>query len=375
DVVSAKVRRSARTHPVSSKRDPAALREAMAEVVSHLNRSVRPVIYAGVEIERFDLREKLITLVEKLSLPIATSIEGKAVFPEDHPNFVGIYMGRAGSELARQSVEGSDCLLMLGAFLTDVNTGLFTARVDRSKVISASSEELSVSYHRYADVTLVDLIEHLLESVEVKRWEFVRPGHPEVPRTAAPGRLRTDQVIEELNSFITPGRYVVVSDVGDCLYASVALQTDHFLAPGYYNSMGFGVPAAIAAQLATPERRAIALVGDGGFRMTGVELSTAARLGLNPIVLLWNNASYATMRAIAGRQGYFELAAWDYVEVAKALGGSGVRVETRAELREALRTAEGSAQFFLIDALLDPDDISPVWQRIADEVRSRIEHR
>jgi TPP-dependent 2-oxoacid decarboxylase len=91
-----------------------ALEEAMEEVASMYEWSRAPVIYAGVEIMRLNLRKKLIALSEKLNLPVVTSIEGKAVFPEDHPNFIGIYMGRAGDEAARQAVEGSDCALMLG---------------------------------------------------------------------------------------------------------------------------------------------------------------------------------------------------------------------------------------------------------------------
>lgn len=375
DVADAKVRGVSKIRSAPPAKDPAALKEAMQEVVFRLNSSQRPVVYAGVEVVRFNLREKLIALVEKLNLPLATSIEGKAVFPEDHPNFVGIYMGRAGSELAREYVEGSDCLLMVGAFLTDVNTGLFTAKVDRPNVISASSEEIAVSYHRYPDVNLVDFIEYLLASDEVKRQEFIRPEPLQAPRPPSPGRLRTADIIEELNAFVVPGRYIVVSDVGDCLYASIDLRTDHFLGPGYYNSMGFGVPAAVAAQLAVPDRRAIAVVGDGGFQMTGMELSTAKKLGLNPIVILWNNGGYATMQALAGRKPYFTLHPWDYVGIAKALGGRGIRVETRGELREALKAAEGSPVFFLIEAVIDSDDISPAWQRIAKEVRARISKR
>src|SRR5262249_7173745 len=150
-------------------------------------------------------------------------------------------------------------------------------------------------------------------------------------------------------------------DVGDCLYASVDLRTDLFLGPGYYNSMGFGVPAALAVPLARPDRRAIALVGDGGFQMTGLELSTARRLRQNPIVILFDNGAYAMMQTIGGRKPYFELPRWEYPALARALGGRSVRVETRAELRAALTEAEQSPDFFLIDAILDPTDVSPTW--------------
>lgn len=355
--------------------DRPALKEAMAEVVARLNRSLRPVIYAGVEIERFDLRERLIALVEKLNLPIATSLEGKTVFPENHPNFIGLYMGRVGSETARERIEKADCVLMLGAFLTDVNTGLFTAKIDRARLISASSEEVVVSYHHYPQVTLVDLLDYLLTSEEVKRHSFIPPSRAPVSRRPLGERLQPLTVIEELNRLLEPGRYIVISDVGDCLYASVELRTDHFLGPGYYNSMGFGVPAAIAAALAVPERRVIALVGDGGFRMTGMELGTARHLGVNPTVILWNNRGYGTLQAIAGTKAYFHLPPWDYVTLAKSLGGDGVRVTTRRQLRQALEMATASRQFFLVEAILPEDRVSPTWQRIAAEVRARLRPR
>jgi len=372
DVVFAPGSRSHRTAPMTRRPDPVALREAMSEIVARLNRSRRPVIYAGVEIERFGLNKKLVAVAEKLNLPVVTSMEGKTVFPETHRNFVGIYMGRVGSAEAREVVEGSDCVLMLGALLTDVSTGLFTARVDQASLISASPEEVSVSHHRYPDVNLVDLVEFLLTTRAVKR-RALRTSRRRSARLSAPsGSLTTRAIVEELNAFLTPGRFTVVSDVGDCMYACVDLRTDTFLGPGYYNSMGFAVPAAIAAELAWPDRRPVALVGDGGFQMTGMDLGTAKTHGLRPIVILFNNGGFATMQAIAGKKPYFTVTQWDYVRIAESLGGRGARVQTRAAFRGALSEALRSHDAFLIEAILSPTDISPTWKRIADEIRSRL---
>lgn len=361
------------TRSAPKRAERAALEEAMAEVVERLNRSLRPVVYAGVEIERFDLREKLIALVEKLNISVVTSVEGKTVFPENHPHFVGLYMGQVGSEAAREVIEQADCVVMLGAFLTDVNTGLFTAKIDRAKLISASSDEVVVSYHRYAGVSLVETIDYLLASEEVQPHSLFSVTGPDRPKGRPGVRLEPLTIIDEINRFLKPDRYIVVSDVGDCLYASVDLRTDHFLGPGYYNSMGFGIPAAIAAGLAMPERRVIAFVGDGGFLMTGMELSTARRLALNPIIILWNNGCYGTLRAIGGPDRYYNLPPVDYVGLAQSLGGDGVRVETRRQFRQALDQATESETFFLIDAVLPADRMSRTWQRIAAEVRTRIQ--
>jgi len=372
DVVFATGARSQRAGLPARRPDPAALREVMGEVVARLNRSRRPVIYAGVEIERFGLMRKLVRLAEKLNLPVVTSMDGKTVFPETHRNFVGIYMGRVGSPEARQVVERSDCVLMLGALLTDVSTGLFTARVDQASLISASSEEVSVSFHRYPDVNLVELVQFLLTTRAVKRRALRIPRRRRAALAAPPGSLTTRAIVEELNTFLAPGRFTVVSDVGDCMYACVDLRTDTFLGPGYYNSMGFAVPAAIAAELAWPGRRPVALVGDGGFQMTGMDLGTAKAHGLRPIVILFNNGGFATMQAIAGKKPYFRVAPWDYVGIAESVGGRGVRVQSRATFRVALAEALRSRSAFLIEATLSPTDISPAWARIADEIRSRL---
>jgi indolepyruvate decarboxylase len=281
-------------------------------------------------------------------------------------------MGRAGSPEARKVVEQSDCVLMLGALQTDVSTGLFTARVDQVSLISASSEEVSVSFHRYPDVNLVDLVQFLLTTRAVKRRALRIPRHRRAARAVSGVSLTTRAIVEELNTFLTPGRFTVVSDVGDCMYACVDLRTDTFLGPGYYNSMGFAVPAAIAAELAWPNRRPVALVGDGGFQMTGMDLGTARAHGLRPIVILFNNGGFATIQAIAGKKPYFRVAPWDYVGIAESLGCRGVRVQSRAAFRAALSEALRSRGVLLIEAMLSPADVSPAWARIADEVRSRL---
>ncbi len=372
DVLRAPLRR-APARPSAPPRDPAAVDEALAEVVARIRASRRLVIYAGIETERFHLRSSLIALAEKLGVPVVTSIEGKCVFPEDHPNFVGIYMGAAGSEAARVQVEEADCLLVLGAFLTDVSTGFYTAQIDRSRVIAASAEDVAIGHHRYTGVGLADLLARLLASAALPSFGF-RGAVAAVPpvATGQDGRLRTGHIIEAVNALVASGGYVVVSDAGDCLYASVDLRTDLFLGPGYYNSMGFGVPAALAVPLARPDRRALVLVGDGAFQMTGLELSTARRLQQRPIVIVFDNGGYAMMQTIAGREPYFELPAWDYPGLARALGGRGTRVESRAELLTTLEEAERSREFYVIDAVLDPADVSPTWRRITEGIQRRI---
>ena len=183
--------------------------------------------------------------------------------------------------------------------------------------------------------------------------------------------LSVASMIEDLNELLNK-HYSVVSDVGDCLYAGLSLRTDIFIAPGYYSSMGFGVPAGIGAHLADPSRRPIILVGDGGFQMTGMEISTAVKLGLNPIVIVFNNASYAMLKFIDQQRDYYDLARWDYAGLAKAVGGNGVQATTRAEFKKALGEAQASDGLFLIDAVISKEDISPTLKRLTDHFGAKV---
>src|ERR1019366_4094133 len=106
------------------------------------------------------------------------------------------------------------------------------------------------------------------------------------------------RLFERLNSFLSDST-VVVADVGDALFGAADLfirQRTEFISPAYYTSMGFAVPACIGAQLANRKLRPLVLVGDGAFQMTGMELATVARYGLNPVVVLLNNRGYGTER-------------------------------------------------------------------------------
>jgi indolepyruvate decarboxylase len=133
--------------------------------------------------------------------------------------------------------------------------------------------------------------------------------------------------------------------------------------------LGYAVPAAIGLQLANPQLRPLVLVGDGAFQMTGLELSTAARFGLNPIVIVLNNGGYVTERFIL--DGPFnDITSWDYHRLPDVLGsGRGFVVETVEQLDAALAAARAHTQsFYLLDVRLDPRDISPALRRLTERL-------
>jgi len=126
-------------------------------------------------------------------------------------------------------------------------------------------------------------------------------------------KITVRRLFQRLNSFLTENMMVVV-DVGDALFGATDLFIRHrteFLGPAYYASMGFAVPASIGAQMANPKLRPLVLVGDGAFQMTGMELSTSVRYGLNPIVIVLNNFGYGTERHMQDG-AYNDVLLWHY---------------------------------------------------------------
>lgn len=367
DLVWAEIDEAEAWTPVAPQRDRAALTEAMQEMVDRLNQSRNPVILAGIDIMRLGLRDQVIRLAERYNLPVATSFMGKAVFPEHHPNFIGTYMGAAGHPYARRMVEESDCLLLLGVWLTDTETGRFTSLIARGTLIQMLADEVVISRHRYRQIGLAEVLTSWLESSEIKPREFRNDYEPEPP--GGDRRSIVAAVFSEL-SHLDDRRYTFTTDTGDCLFGAVALNAETILNPGYYASMGFGVPAALGAGLAAPDRRPIALVGDGGFQMTGMEIGTLVRYGVNAVVMVLNNGGYRSLEALGGTRTQWEIHPWDYVAVARALGAEGARVRTPEELRTALQVACDRTGVSLIEIVLDPDDISPTLRRLGKQVRA-----
>src|SRR3954468_553145 len=158
--------------------DTVALREALGEAVEMINRAKKPVILADVEVHRFGLQSELLKLVEKTNIPVAATIMGKSVVGESYPFYLGVYEGAMGRDEVRKYVEESDCGIMLGAFMTDINLGIFTARLDPARTISATSEKISIRYHNFDGIRFKDFLRGLLKE-KLKKRAAVKISRPE----------------------------------------------------------------------------------------------------------------------------------------------------------------------------------------------------
>ncbi|RRJ84833.1 indolepyruvate/phenylpyruvate decarboxylase [Aestuariirhabdus litorea] len=353
--------------------NPEAVTACAQEVLQRIAAANAPLILAGVEVRRYGLEAKVAELSRRLRLPVATTFMGRGLFSNTPCELIGSYIGIAGDPEVSRSVEESDQLLMLGVILCDTNFGVSSKRLDIRNTVNASDRQVKVGYHQYPQIPLSELVDQLLvETASVAEHRPATP--PDYPRDlcADNAPIQPTDIARAVNDlFAQRGPMPIASDMGDCLFTAMDMENTHLVAPGYYATMGFGVPAGIGLQ-AELGQRPIILVGDGAFQMTGWELGNCRRYGLDPIVLLFNNCCWGMLATFQPETHFNTLDDWQFASMASAMGGDGTRVSTRAELEHALKKAvETTDRFQLIEIMMTPEARSSTLQHFVDAHKKR----
>lgn len=352
--------------------------EVLKEVTDILKSSRSPVLWIGHEIQRYGLSSSLIRFAEKHQIPIVSTLLGKSAISEHHPLFVGVYQGEISRPEVRDFVESCDAIFILGAILSDLDTGAFTAKLDHDFRLIADSKTMNIGRHYYHNIAFPEFIHALARLKSNVRFRNKYPANinRKLPsfNPAPKKKITSERLFECIQKHLKPEN-IIVADIGDCLFGSTDLivEQDSYFSCAYFGSLGFGTPGAVGAQIAAPKRRVIGIVGDGAFQMTCTELSTAVRYHLDPIIIVLNNHGYGTERPLL-EGDYNDIVDWHYAEITQLLGaGMGIRAETEEEFDLALRTALGHrGEFTLIEVELGKTDFSPTMQRFLKVMRKHV---
>jgi len=351
--------------------DPEALAACADEVLARLAAAERPVLMVDVEVRRFGLEEKAAELARRLALPVATCFMGRGLLADSDAPLVGTYMGVAGLPEVTQLVENSDGLFLLGVILSDTNFAVSEKKIDLRKTIVACDGEVRLGHHVYPEIPLTALVDALLERTgePATRREVAGTNYPR-GLVADEAAIAPNDIALAVNDLMAEhGKLPIAADMGDCLFTAMDIEHTALVAPGYYATMGYGVPAGLGLQAATGQRPLI-LVGDGAFQMTGWELGNCRRYGWDPIVLLFNNASWEMLRTFQPESSFNNLDDWGFASMAAGLGGDGVRVSTRRELKAALKRAVATrGRFQLIEIMIPRGVLSQTLQRFVAGVK------
>ncbi|MBL0225124.1 MAG: alpha-keto acid decarboxylase family protein [Geobacteraceae bacterium] len=373
----------ARSTSVMPHSDEDSLKKSLQKAAELINSSKNPVLLAGIEALRFCHGGDLLHLVEAVEVPFATMLSSKSVLPELHPQFIGIYQGGWSREAVRQQVESSDCLLSLGAWMTDLDTGLFSEHLDSSRMIVATNGQVTIGDTKYLNVQLGDFIRELVTVVQPRSY---LNSHPVVSHTIRSvfipdetKKLSALRLYERLNTFLDD-RMVLLAEPGDAFCAALDFnveESENFIVQAYYSSIGYCTPAALGVSFACPDKRPVVLTGDGAFQMTAQEISTLIRQRCPAIILIINNDGYMVERVLHEDGPYNDIQMWNYADLPAAFGGGdyavGIKVTTEGELERALVAAsKEDGKFFMIELCLPDRDCSAGLKQLGDTFRQMV---
>ncbi|MGD1045155.1 MAG: thiamine pyrophosphate-binding protein [Bacteroidota bacterium] len=345
------------THPRS---DLDALGEATKETMRMLEKSQKPIVIGDVELIRFKLQTDFARFLDKTGFPYVTMMLGKTLLSEHHPQFIGLFEGDRSRDYVRNRVESADCILKLGALMTDFNTGGFTTNLDDSKMISGNIGYVKIKHHYYENVHLHDFILGLTEKLSRRDHATldIQCAHDgcvhrhSVPyQPDAPKPLTIKRFFDRMSHFIKDNS-IVIAETGVSLFSAAEMLMPEgatFIGQTFYGSIGYTVGATLGAGMAAQDRCVVLFVGDGSFQVTCQDLSTMIRNHLKPVVFLINNDGYTIERVIVDRP-YNDLQPWHYHKFVEVFGGGlGLDVRTEGELEDALNKAATTDDLVFIE--------------------------
>ncbi len=339
----------------------------------------RPVFYVGGGVVSADAADELARVVEILDVPVTPTLMGLGGFPTAHPQCLGM-LGMHGTYAANLAVAESDLLVAVGVRFDDRVTGKLNTFAPNAEVIHIDIDASNIGKLRKPQIPVVaDAKEALAaladrfaqESLGKDRladwWEQINEWRSEVPLSCeySETEIKPQQLIETLHK-VTDGDAVVVTDVGQHQMWAAQFypckRSRQFLTSGGLGTMGFGLPAAMGAQLACPDTTVVAVVGDGGFQMTNQEIITAVQYNIPLKVVIMNNGYLGMVRQwqeMFYDRAYSEVdlsVSPDFVKLAEAYGAKGLRATTPEELEDVLRQGLEYDGVAIIDVVVSKEE-------------------
>ncbi len=324
-----------------------------------INAAVRPVIYAGGGVIASHAAEELFELAQKMQIPVTTTLMGMGAFPSKNPLALGM-LGMHGTRFANYAIGECDLLIAMGVRFDDRVTGKISHFAPHAKVIHMDIDAAEIGKNVDVDVPIVgdlkEILQGLLPRLEpnsdlaawhstIERW---KDTYPLSYGQSSEDRIMPQHVIEKICS-MTEGEAIIATEVGQHQMWTAQYYKFHhprsFLSSGGLGTMGFGFPAAIGAKIGCPDKTVINIAGDGSIQMNIQELGTAVQYQLPVIICILNNHCLGMVRQwqglfYGGRYSHTDMDHQpDFVKLAEAYGGVGLRVTRMDEVEEALQKA------------------------------------
>ncbi len=329
-------------------------------------KSKRPVVYAGGGVLLSDASKELTKFSEKLGLPTTTTLMGLGGFPGTHPLHMGM-LGMHGTYAANMAVTDTDCLIAIGSRFDDRVTGKIAEFAPYAGVVHIDIDPTSISKNVKVDIPIVGDVKKVLKEMitalpkaaelkkfrkgisewsgEIQKWST---EHSLTYDRSGKGNIKPQYVIEKLYE-LTKGDAIITTEVGqNQMWAAQFYKFDKprtFLTSGGLGTMGYGLPAAIGAQIAFPRKTVIDIAGDGSIQMNIQEIATAVQYRLPVIVAILNNMVLGMVRQ--WQELFYDKryshtcmsVAPDFVKLAESYGAAGFKVTEQEDVEKVIKSA------------------------------------
>lgn len=354
-------------------------REDIDRAVSYIKRAKKPYIFVGGGVVLAEAEEELRAFVDKVDAPVCDTLMGKGAFDGTDRRYTGM-LGMHGTKTSNYGVSECDLLLAVGVRFSDRVIGNAKKFAKQAKIIQFDVDPAEINKNIVVTASVIGdvkeslrLMNEALEPQEHKAWlEKIEGYKQKYPMTYHPQGLSGPYMIEKIYEK-TNGDAIMVTEVGQhqmwaAQYYKYA-KPRRLLTSGGLGTMGYGLGAAIGAQVANPDKQVINIAGDGCFRMNMNELATAVRQKLPLIEIIVNNHVLGMVRqwqTLFYEERYSATVlddGVDFVKLAEAMGATGVRVTDREGFDAALEQALAAKGPVVLDCIIDSDD--KVWPMVA----------
>jgi len=329
---------------------------ALADAIAAIQAAEKPVIYAGGGVALGDAVEDFRAFVDATAMPTVLTLRGLGALPAQHPHYLGM-LGMHGTRAANMAVQESDLLVVVGARFDDRATGKLNEFAPFARVVHIDADAYEISKLRTADVAVPGNVGTALRALTAalggappaqQAWRRRCAAHRErfAARYDAPGAHIYAPALLKRLSELAPADAIIACDVGQHqMWVAQHCRFNHprnHLTSGALGTMGFGLPAAMGAQFACPDRTVVLVSGDGSFMMNVQELATIARCRLPVKIVLLDNSSLGMVRQwqelfFAERYSEIDLSDNpDFAALAKVFGIPATRIEARDDVEGGL---------------------------------------
>lgn len=349
-----------------TKIDVADLNDEVKRVIKLIENAKKPLILAGAGVFWSNATDKLLKFAEKYQIPVSTTYPARGVFPDDNPLFLGM-IGVRGTEASNYAGKNADIIISLGSRLSErTMAGIGECKIIQINLDKKShkgciniKQDVGDTLDLLTDLKVADTEEWLEELNKYSTSHKIRTDYNEIP-------IKPQRAVKEILDASQDS--IIVNDAGSHTTWVTLLQRikkpSSFIFSGGFAPMGYGIPAAVGASLAEPQKSVVVIVGDGGFQMTSQELATIKQLNLPVTICLLNNQSLGIIKQWQkihyGSTYEVELENPDFLKLAQAYHIDAWRVNSPRDVYSAVKMAVSLRKPYLVEVVIDRDEEIPL---------------